>query len=243
MFPACHQTAKSSQLLWPSGIWPPSNINTTPANPDPPPTSWAMTGIFFNGLSIVRGQRFIKTSLRSPIYGEMYICIVVSNHIWCRIFSDLFRAGFHLTRKVLSHILHLGSMSCLLQCPRKFSFIQKPSIASGTTDPDYWALLTRVISLISNLRQEITWTKPPLPLLLFVTLCKKEPQGRHLATWFSHLQIFSTFANVFSFLLIFSLLQMFLVFANIDQLLQILFHFDIFFKFFCKYFFHFCKCF
>ena len=69
--------------------------------------------------------------------------------------------------------------------------------------------LTGVISLTSNLRQEITWTKPPLPLLLFVTLCKEKPQGRHLATWFSHLQIFSTFANVFIFLLIFSLLQMF----------------------------------
>ena len=64
-------------------------------------------------------------------------------------FSDLFRAGFHLTRNVQSHVLHLGSMPCLLQCPRKLSFIQKPSIARGIAD-----------QLILNLAsEEIIWKK------------------------------------------------------------------------------------
>ena len=37
--------------------------------------------------------------------------------------------------------------------------------------------------------EEVTWSDPPLSLLLLVPLGKEETQGRHLATWFSHLHI------------------------------------------------------
>ena len=45
MFPSCHQTAKSSQLLWPSGIWPP--LISTLQQLDPSTELWQQVTLLF----------------------------------------------------------------------------------------------------------------------------------------------------------------------------------------------------
>ena len=67
MFPSCHQTAKSSQLLWPSGIWPP--LISTLQQLDPSTELWQQVTLLF-----------------FPIWRRLFFIYSEAGFVWQEIF-------------------------------------------------------------------------------------------------------------------------------------------------------------